>query len=45
MKLNKATIIPMGVTAMFTILVIALINNTGALSGVKDTVNGNKGWY
>ncbi len=37
--------ISMGVTALFTIVIIAIINNTKALEKVSDTVNGDKGWF
>ncbi|WP_172795371.1 hypothetical protein [Aliivibrio logei] len=45
MKFNKATMVPMAVTAVLTISLIALINNTSALTSVKDTVNGKTGWF
>ncbi|MFV0447643.1 MAG: hypothetical protein ACK5MF_04115 [Vibrio sp.] len=45
MKFNKATMVPMAVTALFTIVIIAIINNTKALEKVSDTVNGDSGWF
>ncbi|EHK2774216.1 hypothetical protein [Vibrio vulnificus] len=45
MKLNKATLLPMLATAVVTIGIITVINNVSQLATVKDTVNGNKGWF
>ncbi len=30
---------------VLTLIVIAAINNIVALSSVRDTLNGNKGWF
>ncbi|WP_281355554.1 hypothetical protein [Vibrio agarilyticus] len=35
----------LAIAVVVTLLVIAAINNIGALSGVKDTINGEKGWF
>ncbi|WP_171734753.1 hypothetical protein [Vibrio sp. 99-70-13A1] len=45
MKLSKSTVVPMLVTATLTLAILATINNVSALGVVKDTVNGNKGWF
>ncbi|EPC9273200.1 hypothetical protein [Vibrio vulnificus] len=45
MKFNKATMMTMGATALFTLVIIAIINNTKALKAVSETVNGDKGWF
>lgn len=45
MKLNKSTLIPMLTTAAITVAILAIINNVSALEGVKDSVNGNTGWF
>ncbi|UGA55296.1 hypothetical protein [Vibrio sp. VB16] len=45
MKLNKATVMPIVITAGLTIALIAVINNVSTLKPVKDTVYGNSGWF
>ncbi|MDV6251072.1 MULTISPECIES: hypothetical protein [Vibrio] len=30
---------------ILTLIVIAAINNIGALSSVRETLNGDKGWF
>ncbi|MDN3697774.1 hypothetical protein QWY97_10495 [Vibrio cortegadensis] len=45
MKLNKSTLIPLGTTVLLTVGILALINNVSALGAVKDTINGDKGWF
>ncbi|ERM57675.1 hypothetical protein [Vibrio cyclitrophicus] len=45
MKLNKTTLVPMFATAAITIALLTVINNVSALGSVKDSVNGNKGWF
>lgn len=45
MTLNKKTLVPMLTTAVITLGLLAAINNISALEGVKDTVNGNSGWF
>ncbi|ORT52523.1 membrane protein (plasmid) [Vibrio sp. qd031] len=45
MKLDKKTMLPIAVTAVVTIVVIAAINNVDALESVKKQLNGDKGWF
>lgn len=45
MKMNKSTLVPMLTTAAITIALLAVINNVSALGGVRDSVNGNTGWF
>ncbi|WP_255898227.1 hypothetical protein [Vibrio campbellii] len=42
MKANHKTL---GVTILGTLIVIAIINNIGALEPVKDQLNGRRGWF
>ncbi|WP_428751204.1 hypothetical protein [Vibrio cionasavignyae] len=41
----KASHKTMAVTILFALIVIAAINNVGALQPLKEQINGDKGWF